>query len=104
MALKKKINILDFENVDKVGAMENMVLSHIMAGNNTWDSRGHVMSGSNDLNTRKKLFEWIKNNENTFYKPRKTMNPIGIYFSPKSRNYFPDTVIKSFFGRLYKYK
>ena len=91
----------DNENVDKVGAMENMVLSHIMAGNNTWDSRGHVMSGSNDLDTRKKLFEWIKNNENTFYKPRKTMNPIGIYFSPKSRNYFPDTVIKSFFGYMH---
>lgn len=91
----------DNENVDKVGAMENMVLSHIMAGNNTWDSRGHVMSGSNDLNTRKRLFNWIKENENTFYNPRNTIYPIGIYFSPKSRNYFPETFIKSFFGFMH---
>ncbi|MFC1785054.1 hypothetical protein ACFL0J_05430 [Candidatus Neomarinimicrobiota bacterium] len=89
------------ENIDKVDAMENMILSHIMAGNNTWDSRGHVMSGSNDLDTRKRLFEWIKENENIFYKPRKTIDPIGIYFSPKSRNYFPETFIKSFFGYMH---
>ena len=89
------------ENVDKVDAMENMVLSHIMAGNNTWDSRGHVMSGSNDLDTRKRLFEWINDNENTFYHPRKTIDPIGIYFSPKSRNYFPDKHIESFFGYMH---
>jgi len=88
-------------NVDKADAMKNLVLSHLMTGTNTWDSRGHVMSGSNDLETRKILFDWIDEHEDIFYKPREVLNPIGIYFSPKSRNYFPETYIKSFFGYMH---
>ncbi len=89
------------EGVEISEAMENMILSHVMAGNNTWDARGHVMSGSNDIATRTKIFEWIDKYEDVFYKPRNAENPIGIYFSPKSRNYFPGEYIKSFFGYMH---
>lgn len=89
------------ENIDKTDAMKNLVLSHLMTGTNTWDSRGHVMSGSNDLEMRKVIFEWVDKHKNIFYKPREVLNPVGIYFSPKSRNYFPDTYIKSFFGYMH---
>jgi hypothetical protein len=37
-------------------------------------------------------------NEKTFYKPRKPIAPVGIYFSPKTRNYYPDTFIESYPG------
>ena len=58
------------------------------------------MSGSNDLETRKVIYKWIAENETTFYKPRKPIAPIGIYFSPKTRNYYPDTFIESFQGMM----
>ena len=58
------------------------------------------MSGSNDVETRKVIYKWIAENENTFYKPRKPIAPIGIYFSPKTRNYYPDTFIESFQGMM----
>jgi hypothetical protein len=78
--------------------IKNLMLSNVMAGTNCWDARGHVMSGSNDIETRKVVFKWIAENENTFYKPRTTIKPIGVYFSPKTRNYFANDFIKSFNG------
>ena len=30
-------------------AMKNLAMAQLMAGANTWDVRGHVMSGSNDI-------------------------------------------------------
>jgi len=80
--------------------MKNLALSNLMAGTNNWDARGQVMSGSNDIETRKVIYKWIAENENTFYKPRKPIAPIGIYFSPKTRNYYPDTFIESFQGMM----
>ncbi len=80
--------------------MKNLALSNLMAGTNNWDARGYVMSGSNDIETRKVIYKWIAENENTFYKPRKPIAPIGIYFSPKTRNYYPDTFIESFQGMM----
>jgi len=91
----------DEKNIDPGEAMKNLALSHVMAGTNTWDARGHVMSGSNDFETRKVIFKWIGDHEKTFYSPRKPINPIGIYFSPKTRDYFPDTFIKSFTGMMH---
>jgi hypothetical protein len=78
--------------------MKNLMLSNVIAGTNCWDARGHVMSGSNDIETRKVIFKWIAEYENNFYKPRTPINPIGVYFSLKTRNYFANDFIKSYNG------
>jgi hypothetical protein len=82
-------------------AMKNLALSNLMAGTNCWDARGHVMSGSNDIETRKLIYKWIAEHEKLFYMPRKPIQPIGIYFSPKTRNYFAKAFMKSYLGMLY---
>jgi hypothetical protein len=79
-------------------AMKNLAMAQLMAGTNTWDAQGHVMSGSNDIHTRTLIFEWIKNHEKTFLLPREPIHPIGVYFSQKSRNYFADEFINSYRG------
>ena len=58
----------------------------------------HVMSGSNDLPTRKRMFEWIEKHEQTLYQPRLPIHPIGVYFSPATRNYFPGEFMRSYQG------
>jgi Glycosyl hydrolase-like 10 len=82
-------------------AMKNLFLSEIMAGANVWDARGHVMSGSNDLETRKEVFQWIAGHEKTFFSPRQPIQPIGVYFSPSTRNYFPEDFIRSYRGMMF---
>ncbi len=91
----------DKNKIEPSQAMKNLALSNVMAGTNCWDARGHVMSGSNDIETRKEIFKWIETYENIFYKPRKPIQPIGIYFSPKTRNYFANTFMKSYLGMMY---
>jgi hypothetical protein len=81
-------------------AMENLFMSQIMVGANVWDARGHVMSESNDLETRKRVFAWIAKHEKTFYLPRLPVKPIGVYFSPATRNYFPAEFLRSYQGIL----
>lgn len=81
-------------------AMKNLAMAQLMAGTNTWDAQGHVMSGSNDIQTRKLIFGWIKDHEKTFFLPRQPVYPIGIYFSPKTRDYFSDEYIDSFRGMM----
>jgi len=81
-------------------AMKNLAMSIVMAGSNFWDARGHEMARSNDSATRKQIFEWIAANEKTLYAPRKPMHPIGVYFSPKSRDYAPDQFLPSYRGAL----
>jgi hypothetical protein len=88
------------KKVDRREAMMNLAVSEIMTGSNFWDAPGHSMAGSNDPATRKKIFSWIKDHENTFYLPRKTIAPIGIYFSPETRNYYADEFISSYRGIL----
>jgi hypothetical protein len=56
------------------------------------------MSGSNDMATRKIVFQWIASHENTFYQPRSPINPIGVYFSPQTRNYFAHDFMESYRG------
>jgi hypothetical protein len=80
--------------------MKNLALSNLMAGTNNYDARGQVMSGSNDIETRKLIYKWVAENETTFYKPRHPIAPIGIYFSPKTRNYYADSFIESFQGMM----
>jgi hypothetical protein len=82
-------------------AMKNLMLSNVMAGTNCWDASGHVMSGSNDIETRKTIFKWISEHEKIFYKPRTPIKPIGVYFSQKTRNYFPEQFINAYHGIMY---
>jgi hypothetical protein len=80
--------------------MMNLAMSVVMAGANFWDAATHVMSGSNDLPTRKRIFEWIGMHEKTLYEPRVPIHPIGVYFSPKTRNYYTDVFLRSFQGTV----
>jgi hypothetical protein len=86
--------------VDKREAMMNLAMSQIMDGANFWDAPGHSMAGSNDLPTRKKIFTWIAAHERTFYLPRSPIDPIGVYFSPKTRDFFAKEFIDSYRAAL----
>jgi hypothetical protein len=88
------------KKVDRREAMMNLAASEIMTGANFWDAPGHSMAGSNDHETRKRIFSWIKAHEDTFYKPRTAIDPIGVYFSPETRNYYADEFIPSYRGIL----
>jgi hypothetical protein len=80
--------------------MMNLAMSQVMAGANFWDAPGHSMAGSNNLATRKKIFDWIAAHEKTFYLPRDPVDPIGVYFSPQTRNFFAADFIASYRGIL----
>ncbi len=86
--------------VDRRDAMANMFMAQVVAAANVWDARGHVMSGSNDLPTRTRIFGWIKEHSQTFYAPRDPISPVGVYFSPRTRNYFAQEYIDSYKGTL----
>jgi hypothetical protein len=88
------------KKVDKREAMMNLAMSQIMVGANFWDAPGHSMAGSNDLATRKKIFTWIHDHEKTFYLPRSPIDPVGVYFSPETRNYFAKEFIETYRGTL----
>jgi hypothetical protein len=88
------------KKVGKRETMMNLAASEIVTGSNFWDAPGHSMAGSNDPATRKRIFSWIKAHEDTFYLPRKEIAPIGIYFSPDTRNYYADEFISSYRGIL----
>ncbi len=79
-------------------SMMNLAMSQVMVGANFWDAPGHSMAGSNDLPTRKKIFSWIKAHEKTFYLPRSPVDPIGVYFSPETRNLYAQDFIASYRG------
>ncbi len=81
-------------------AMRTLAASQLTAGANFWDAPGHSMAGSNDSATRKQIFEWIANHEKTFYLPRAPMHPVGVYFSPASRNFDPARFLPSYRGTL----
>ncbi|HSY90651.1 MAG TPA: hypothetical protein VK812_04720 [Candidatus Binatus sp.] len=81
-------------------SMMNLAMSQVMAGANFWDAPGHSMAGSNDLPTRKKIFSWIQEHEKTFYLPRSPVDPIGVYFSPDTRNFYADDFVASYRGIL----
>jgi hypothetical protein len=88
------------KGVDKREAMKNLAMSIVMDGANFWDAPGHVMGGSNDPATRKEIFAWIAKNEKELYLPRTPMRPVGVYFSPKSRDYDAENFLPSYRGTL----
>jgi len=63
-------------------AMLNLAMSELAAGANMWDAKGHVMSGSNDLQTRKEIFAWIAKHEDIFGAVRTPVAETGVYFYP----------------------
>ena len=88
------------KNVDRREAMMNLAMSQVMAGTNFWDAPGHSMGGSNDPATRKTIFTWIKQHEKNFYLPRTPLDPVGVYFSPQTRNLYADEFLPSYRGIL----
>ena len=84
--------------VDAREAMQNLFMSQLMAGANSWDAPGHSMAGSNDLATRQRIFGWIAEHEATFYRPRRPIQPVGVYFSPKMRDYYAQDFLASYRG------
>jgi len=88
------------KEVDKRESMMNLAASEAMAGANFWDAPGHSMAGSNDPPTRRKIFSWIKVHEQTLYSPRVPIAPLGVYFSPATRNFFADDFVASYRGVL----
>jgi hypothetical protein len=86
--------------VDKRDAMKNLAMSIVMAGANFFDAPGHSMAGSNDQATRKQIFAWIEKYQDTLYSPRVSMHPVGVYFSPKSRDYAPQLFLETYRGAL----
>jgi len=88
------------KKVDIPESMMNLAMSQIMDGANFWDAPGHSMAGSNDLPTRKRIFSWIQAHEKTFYLPRSPIDPIGVYFSPETRNFYAEDFIASYRGIL----
>lgn len=86
------------KNVPPSEAMQNLFAAELTAGVNVWDAAGHVMSGSNDIATRRRVYSWIAAHERTFYAPRTAMNPVGVYFSPATRNYFTKDFLSSYQG------
>ena len=81
-------------------AMRTLAASQVTVGANFWDAPGHSMAGSNDPATRKQIFNWIAQHEKTFYLPRTPMYPVGVYFSPSSRNFDPARFLPSYRGTL----
>ncbi len=79
-------------------AIENLAMSQVMAGTNSWDARRFVMSGSNDYEARTRVYKWISEFEKLIYAPRKTLSPVGVYFSPKTRSYFPEDWTPAYLG------
>lgn len=77
-------------------SMKTLFAAQLTAGANTWDAKGHVMSGSNDMAVRTEAFAWIARHQETFYDAREPIDPIGVYFSPQTRNYFAEEYTKSF--------
>ncbi len=88
------------KNVQPRPAMLSLANSELTAGANFWDARGHVMSGSNDMPTRKQIFHWIAAHENIFGAERRPEGETGVYFSDTTRNYYPKEFVAAYRGVL----
>jgi hypothetical protein len=75
-------------------SMRTLFAAQLTAGANTWDAKGHAMSGSNDIVTRTEAFAWIAQHEDTFYDSRESIEP--------HRGIFLAADAKLLCGRLYE--
>lgn len=89
------------KHVKPSAAMKSLFASELFSGANVWDAKGFVMSSSNNLSTRKIAFKWIEKNQYNLYGSRRyDVDPVGIYFSPDTRDLFPYTYINSYRGMM----
>jgi hypothetical protein len=88
------------KGVDPREAMKNLAMSQIAVGANFWDAKGHEMANSNDLGTRAKIFAWIKRYQDHIYGIREAISPVGVYFSPTSRDFAVQDFLPSYRGIL----
>ncbi len=88
------------DSIIPADAIENLAMSQVMAGTNSWDAHRFVMGGSNDFEARTNVYKWISENEKLIYAERKSITPVGIYFSPKTRNYFADDFTPAYLGMM----
>lgn len=88
------------DSISPAQAIENLAMSQVMAGTNPWDAYRFVMSGSNDYNARKRVYAWIEKNEKLIFGARTPIQPVGVYFSPATRNYFGNEWLNSYIGVL----
>ncbi|MGE5810257.1 MAG: hypothetical protein ACM339_02055, partial [Ignavibacteria bacterium] len=90
----------DNEKVKPAEAIKSLFASQLFSGTNMWDVKGYVMSGTNDIETRKTVYEWVSKYEDIFYSQRIPLQPVSIYFSGITRNYFSKDFIDSYRGFL----
>lgn len=88
----------DNPNVKPSDAIKSLFASQVFSGTNSWDVKNFIMSSSNDYDTRKQIYGWIANNEDIIYSERKPIEPISVYFSDNTRNYFSAEFIDSYRG------
>lgn len=88
------------KDVEPRDAMLTLANSELMAGANFWDASGHVMSGSNDMATRQQIFQWIAAHEKIFSARRRPIGETGVYFSDRTRNYYPTEYVNAYRGVL----
>jgi hypothetical protein len=86
------------DKVNPSDAMKSLFYSQLFAGTNMWDVEGYVMSSTNDMQTRKDVYNWVSEYEDIFYSPRTPLLPIGVYFSDYTRNFFSQDFINSYRG------
>ncbi len=88
----------DNKNVEPSKAMKSLFASQLFAGTNMWDVKGYVMSSTNDMSTRTDVYRWVSQHEDIFYSSRISAEPISVYFSDITRNYFSEEFIDSYRG------
>ncbi len=88
----------DNKNVEPSRAMKSLFASELFAGTNMWDVKGYVMSSTNDMSTRTDVYRWVSQYEDIFYSPRIPAEPVSVYFSDITRNYFSEEFINSYRG------
>jgi len=52
------------------------------------------------MKTRTEVYKWVSEYEDVFYSPRKATEPISVYFSDITRNYFSQDFIDSYHGMV----
>jgi len=89
---------LDNNKIIPADAMKSLFASQLFSGTNMWDVEGYVMSSTNDMNTRSEVYKWVSEFEDVFYSNRVPFEPISVYFSDNTRNYFSEEYINSYRG------
>jgi hypothetical protein len=90
----------DNKKVAPSEAMKNLFISQLFSGTNMWDVEGYIMSSTNDIKTRAEVYKWASEYEDIFYSGRTPIEPVSIYFSDITRNYFSNDFIDSYRGIL----